>query len=72
MVTSSRWNVVFKLPYPNLKLGSVSLMEYLGEFPNARNRDKLESEIRGKRKQRIKIGKPTSRSQFPCYILMNY
>ena len=45
---------MFKLPYPNLKLGSVSLMEYLGEFPNARNRDKLESEIRGKRKQRIK------------------
>ena len=45
---------MFKLPYPNLKLGSVSLMEYLGEFPNAKNRDKLESEIRGKRKQRIK------------------
>ena len=45
---------MFKLSYPNLKLGSVSLMEYLGEFPNARNRDKLESEIRGKRKQRIK------------------
>ena len=45
---------MFKLPYPNLKLGSVSLIEYLGEFPNARNRDKLESEIRGKRKQRIK------------------
>ena len=45
---------MFKLPYPNLKLGSVSLMEYLGEFPNARNRGKLESEIRGKRKQRIK------------------